>query len=356
MKHQESNFGFIKICVSNPHNWACSGLIEISKIQLPPHPIGHSYQIYNDQNQELTSQILLEKNDTFTIKFLAENVSSNSSQNFYLKPRDPTGEFSPPEEGLMDGNDYYLENDLFRIVIEEDGSYTLMHKIEPLESEHQEPKLMIMGEELGTGSIWADDEFLKYFQLGSLRIDGETQKWIQTTPKLMEASDFFGRLEVLQKIVPSELITSQIQTNICIHKGINGLIRFETKFPTRSVANNPKIEVLFPIPFNSYEFIEEPNYALILDQTHTYGLGFFGKHVKIHHSKQTPTGTAEVSIHLSHESQIPADYSFHIHYAIVPIMNLQKESLAQVKEIVSRYFQEFSNPLKVEYSLIDDFK
>ena len=99
---------FIRIIISNPSKWSRTELISaLFKNTLNSHAL----QIYDSDNFELTSQIELEKEDLYKIRFVAENVPSLGKKNFFIKKRDPKAEFRLPGMGLLDGNDYYIEND-----------------------------------------------------------------------------------------------------------------------------------------------------------------------------------------------------------------------------------------------------
>jgi len=227
MIHSEKS---ITLQIINPHPWACTGLIS-AVVDIPPWL--SSLQLYTENNEEITSQISPLDEGRMQFSFVAEDVPPQGTQAYIIKPRDRTAEMHLPAEGLLDGNDFYLENDTLRAVFEEDGSLTIMHRVENPESEEEcseetEQKIYAMGEELTEGSIWAGDVFTNFRPLHVLS-GSSTGKFSPVGPsKLLEANDFWGKV-CLNSMDPANP-GSILSTIIAVEKGESQIVKINCVF------------------------------------------------------------------------------------------------------------------------------
>jgi len=261
----------LQIIISNPSKWARTELISAHfKNTLNSHAL----QIYNSDNFEITSQIELEKEDIYKIRFVAEDVPPLGKKIYVIKVRDPKAEFQLPAMGLLDGNDYYIENDAMRVVIEENGTITIMDRNdEENEQEKCEKKVIIMGEELGCGSIWAEDSFYNYSNLHIVELKPENTLDSEIKYSLIEANDFRGTLQLDRNLKSDEIIN--ISTLISLDKGENPLIKFKTTI--MNLPNKNTLEILFPckLSIDKLEVLNEMGIFRIWDPIKKRGLAFF---------------------------------------------------------------------------------
>ncbi|QEE15028.1 hypothetical protein DSAG12_00851 [Promethearchaeum syntrophicum] len=318
---------FIRLIISNPSNWPRTELISAHfKNSLNTH----SLQIYDSKNFELTSQIELEKEDLYKIRFVAEDVPALGKKMFYIKKRDPKAEFQLPEIGLLDGNDYYIENDVIRVVIEENGTITVMDRKNEEEKQGKcEEKVTIMGEELGCGSIWADDSFYNYSNLHIVELEPKKEQNFEISYSLIEANDFRGTLKLDRKIKSEDNI--QISTLISLEKGEKPLIKINTKFMNLPSKNNLKI--LFPckLSVNKLEVLNETGIYRLWDPTKKRGLAFFtfSDNLKLMQNEKNETVVL---------MNLPNDGGS---YAILPLKSPNDDEILKLGE-------EFRNPLNWE--------
>lgn len=341
----------VKIHVSNPHRWERTELVQINSLKIPASLVGKSLQLYNSENEEITSQISINPDKSFSLKFLVENVPPLDSKVYYFKKRDPQAEFHPPAEGLMDGNDYYIENDLFRIVVENDGNYTLMQKIElEEESQNAEEKLIIMGEELGAGSIWAGEEYLKYFHFGSFWYNETPFKWQSSESCLIEASDFIGTLKV--SLIPTDKmnLNSTIETIISIQKGESSLIRFKSHISSEKILNKTQLKLSFPIPFESYHTWENENFIMIMDESNQIGFAVICKEVQFKVFTDETHKRSNIVLNFEANSHLEAK-QFNFEYAVIPIIKNEDQSIKYLIKQVKHYEMEYFTPLEVKLEL-----
>ena len=318
---------FIRIIISNPSNWVRTELISAYfKNSLN----SQSLQIYNSDNFELTSQIELEKEDLYKIRFVAEDVQPLSKKIFYIKKRDPKAEFQLPSMGLLDGNDYYIENDVMRVVIEENGTITIMDRKNEVEDQGKcEEKVSIMGEDLGCGSIWAEDSFYNYSNLHIVDLEPKIEEDFEITYSLIEANDFRGTLKLDRKIKSEENI--HISTLISLEKGEKPLIKFNTKI--MNLPSKNKLKILFPckLAVNNLELLKEKGIYRIWDPIKKRGLAFFTNldDLKLMKNKKSET---VVVMNLPNEGDS---------YAILPLKSQNDNEILKLSE-------EFRNPLNWE--------
>ncbi|MHA1700765.1 MAG: hypothetical protein ACTSWK_00715 [Promethearchaeota archaeon] len=262
---------FLQIIISNPSKWARTELISAHfKNTLNSHAL----QIYDSDNFEITSQIELEKEDIYRIRFVAEDVPPLGKKIYVIKERDPKAEFRLPAMGLLDGNDYYIENDAMRVVIEENGTITIMDRNDAENDPKKcEKKVIIMGEELGCGSIWAADSFYNYSNLHIVELKPENTLDSEIKYSLIEANDFRGTLQLDRKIKRDEII--HISTLISLEKGENPLIKFKTTI--MNLPNKNTLNIKFPckLSIDKLDVLNELGIYRIWDPIKKRGLAFF---------------------------------------------------------------------------------
>jgi hypothetical protein len=280
---------FLQIIISNPSKWLRTELISAYfKNTLNSHAV----QIYDSENFEITSQIELEKEDIYKIRFVAEDVPPLGKKIYIIKKRDPKAEFRLPAMGLLDGNDYYIENDAMRVVIEENGTITIMDRNDQEnEQEKCEKKVIIMGEELGSGSIWAEDSFYNYSNLHIVELKPDNNLDSEIKYSLIEANDFRGTLQLDRKLKKDEII--HISTLISLEKGEYPLIRFKTTIV--NLPNNNTLNILFPckLSIDKLEVLNELGIYRIWDPIKNRGLAFF---TSLNDLKLIQTEKNEVSV------------------------------------------------------------
>jgi len=261
----------LQIIISNPSKWARTELISAHfKNTLNSHAL----QIYDSDNFEITSQIELEKEDIYKIRFVAEDVPPLGKKIYVIKERDPKAEFRLPAMGLLDGNDYYIENDAMRVVIEENGTITIMDRNdEENDQEKCENKVIIMGEELGCGSIWAEDSFYNYSNLHIVELKPKNTLDSEIKYSLIEANDFRGTLQLDRKLKTEDII--HISTLISLDKGENPLIKFKTTI--MNLPNKNTLKILFPckLSIDKLDVLNELGIYRIWDPIKKRGLAFF---------------------------------------------------------------------------------
>ena len=323
----ETKKDFIRIVISNPSKWSRTELISAPfKNTL----ISHALQVYDSENFELTSQIELEKEELYKIRFVAENVPPLGNKNYFIKKRDPEAEFRLPGMGLLDGNDYYIENDAMRVVIEENGTITIMDRNDEENiPEKCNEKVTIMGEELGCGSIWAEDSFYNYSNLHIIELEPEKTFDSEIKYSLMEANDFRGTIQLDRKLKTADNI--QISTLISLEKGNDPLIKFKTTIMNLPIRNNLKI--LFPckLSIDKLDVLNEMGIYRIWDPIKKRGLAFFtsSKDVKLMKTERNETS---VVMKLSNQGD---------NYAILALKSPEDAEILKLGE-------EFRSPLNWE--------
>ena len=262
---------FIQIIISNPSKWPRTELISAYfKNTLNSHAL----QIYDSENFEITSQIELENENLYKIRFVAENVPTLGKKIYFIKNRDPKADFRLPAMGLLDGNDYYIENDAMRVVIEENGTITIMDRNdEENDQEKCDKKVTIMGEELGCGSIWAEDSFYNYSNLHIIDLKPENTLNSEIKYSLIEANDFRGTLQLERKLKTDNII--HISTLISLEKGENPLVKFKTTI--MNLPNKSTLKILFPckLSIDKLDVLDELGIYRIWDPIKKRGLAFF---------------------------------------------------------------------------------
>jgi len=319
----------IQIVVSNPSKWSRTELISAYfKNTLN----SHSLQIYNSDNFEITSQIELENENQYNIRFVAENVPPLGKKKFYIKKRDPKAEFLLPEMGLLDGNDYYIENDKLRVVIEENGTITLMDRNDEENNQEKcDKKVTIMGEELGCGSIWAEDSFYNYSNLHDFELLPKLNYKSQINYSLMEANDFRGTLQ-LNRIIENN-IDIQISTLISLEKGDNPVINFKTTI--KNLPNEKNLQILYPCKLftEKLDVLSELGIYRIWDPIKKRGLAFF---TPLNDLKLIRTEKNETIV----EMKLPNQGEISIHnYAILALKSLDDDEIL-------KFGEEFNTPLE----------
>ena len=322
---------FIQIIILNPSKWPRTELISAYfKNTLNTHAL----QIYDSDNFEITSQIELEKEDLYKIRFVAENVPPLGKKRYFIKKRDPKAEFRLPEVGLLDGNDYYIANDVMRVVIEENGSITIMDRNDEENDQVKcENKVTIMGEELGCGSIWAGDSFYNYPNLHIIELEPNKELDFEINYSLIEANDFRGTLQLDRKIKTEEHI--HISTLISLEKGENPLIKFETT--TMNLPNKSNLKILFPckLSLEKIDVLNDLGTYRIWDPIKQRGLAFF---TSLSDLKLIKTKKNEIIVEMKLSNQ--GDNSIY-NYAILALKSPNDDEILKLTE-------EFRNPLNWE--------
>ena len=321
----------IQIIISNPSKWPRTELISAYfRNTLSTHAL----QIYDSENCELTSQIEMQKEDRYKIRFVAENVPPLGKKMYYIKKRDPKAEFRLPEMGLLDGNDYYIENDLVRVVIEENGTITLMDRNDEENNQEKcENKVTIMGEELGCGSIWAEDSFYNYPNLHIVELEPNNYLDSEINYSLIEANDFRGTLQLERKLKTKDHVN--ISTLISLEKGENPLIKFKTTI--MNLPNKSNLKILFPCKLSTekLDVLNELGVYRLWDPIKERGLAFF---TSLNDIKIIQTEKSESVVVISLQNQ--GDNPIH-NYAILALNSQSDEEILKLGE-------EFRTPLKWE--------
>ncbi|MHA1620115.1 MAG: hypothetical protein ACTSVZ_12625 [Promethearchaeota archaeon] len=316
---------YATIIITNPSNWERTGLVNVKF-----HPVNavSSPQIYNEVHAEITSQILLqEETKVYNISFVVEDIPPNGEKRFFIKKRDTKADFQPPEEGLLDGNDYYLENDSLRIVVETDGSFTIMFK-EIIPETPEEEKLLIMGEELGKGSIWAADQFFNIRNLNLLQIDGNQNLGQNLQAKLLMASDCGGRIEITQ-----DYLTHPVTTFLTLAKGESPLVQFENKLP-QGISQTP-VKFLFRTGLVCPEPIKDNNSLTLWDTQKKHGLAIIATQLNTEVIQSGDAGTLVLL------NAVPE-------YALVPLHPSEEDPTLPDLNSVSKFTEEYLHPLTSE--------
>ena len=285
----------IPIVIFNPHTWKRTDLVQVRF----SNKFG-AFQIINTDGKEIIFQqqeiikgdkerdqrrVFVPSQGSLGSKFIeatfvAEDIPALGYKTYLIKKRDPAVELALPEEGLLDGNDYYLENDVLRVIIEENGSISIMHR-ETIPENEKRDSVEVMGEEIIAGSIWAEDKFYTHKNLHAFKDEadvGDGWEFIGLKEditsninsfgelvkiELLEASDFRGIIK-MDKIlkVPSNLtedlknrqdnlVEIPITTYISIRKGNDPIIRFKTILTNN--AKDHRLRLLFPTKFTTNE-------------------------------------------------------------------------------------------------------
>ena len=318
---------YATIIITNPSNWKRSGLIHAEF-----HPLGDisSPQIYNENNAEITSQIIQSEPNVYNLSFVVEDIPPQGEKRFMIKKRDPKADFEPPEEGLLDGNDYYLENDSLRIVVEPNGTFTIMFK-EILPETPEEDKLLIMVEELGKGSIWAEDQFFNIRNLNLMQIDGKQMLGQNVQAKLLMASDFGGRIEIKQNY-PSHSIT----TYLTLAKGDSPLVKF-ANILSQDVSDT-SVRFLFRPGLICQVPNLEPHSLTLWDPEKKHGLALIATKLKTDIFQNEEAGTTVLL------DAVPE-------YGLVPLHASEDDPNLPDLETVSKCTEEYLHPLTYEIRL-----
>jgi hypothetical protein len=278
----------IPLKIVNPHPWERTALMKI-KFRNTLNVSG--IQVYDSDNYEISSQIDIEVDGFREVKFVAENIPPLGNRIYYIKKHDRTANFHLPAEGLLDGNEFYLENDLLRIIVETNGTLTIMDKDEE-EDDPSKEKLIIMGEELGNGSIWAGDSFFNYPKLHQFEIDSEIFSMENVKYDLLEASDFGGKIQVTSEILGKSGSRYPITTFLEIEKGEKPTIQIRSLLP--SELKDHKVFMVYPTPLKCEIFAEE-NVLCLWDANQHQGLGIFTQSGR-YSSKQNSDGTTTLRV------------------------------------------------------------
>lgn len=337
MSNNESSFP-LTIKITNPSEWERSGLV---KVTLPPNQISSDLQVYNSQGEEISSQV--EKSDpasALLFNFVAEKIPPLATHHYLIKPRDRLAPLHLPLEGLLDGNDYYLENDLMRVVLEENASITIMLRNPEEESSEEEEKIFVMGEELTPGSIWAKDSFFNFRNLNRISVNSHSVA-LKGKSHLVEASDFKG-------IVECELLGGDendknlvVSTQFSIEKGDSPIVDFDLSLADQTAENI--LSVGFKLNIHPTTRITEQKYGLFWDKEKKYGiLMLHSDFIKVfsNYDEEFP------EITLVFDGKQNKDYTIHPHYALVPLNAAWEENgnldMNLINRVIFDYFHPFT--------------
>jgi alpha-mannosidase len=264
-----SDQSIVKIVVFNPHPWPRTDIIHARYSEKG----GTSNVILLDEeNHEITARILsADAGDSdryrrrvyvpshnslghnfHEIIFSAENIPPLGYKTYFIRKRDPRQDlFEPPEPGLLDGNDFYLENEVLRLTVEEDGTLTVVQKQgeEGLGIKH----LHLLEDISDIGDGW---------EFAPIKDDIPVISKIQNLKStLLEATEQIGTLQLEYCIQIPEgvmdndairsptLIDLNIVTLISLRRGNVPIIEFKTSLI--NVAKNHRLRVLFPTSFKA---------------------------------------------------------------------------------------------------------
>lgn len=341
-----------KIYVYNPSQWSRSSLVDCivhfdSEVT--------NIQVYNHNNQEITAQISKISNDSWNFRFVAENIPARGKIVYFIKHRDIAADFLPPAEGLLDGNDYYLENDKMRVVLEEDGSLTIMQREEKTETDdggnsetnaNASQKIIAMGEELTEGSIWAGESFFNYRNINRILCNSTPIKgYIQS--KLKEAGDFQGKIKVEYSLAHNKTEKDEIEENAQINskfslffsleKGDSRYITISIPFIAEIISNH--IMIANSIPFSNFKHQITQNFGVFWDENAERGLLILQPYFEILHKLEG--NRLELDINKYFEAQPNINFE----YALVPLNksdfnngNLNEES---IQRLIFDYYHDF---------------
>ncbi|RLI66432.1 MAG: hypothetical protein DRO88_01835 [Promethearchaeia archaeon] len=364
MQNHNNNIDILRtIRVYNPSKWTRSSVVDCnvqfnSKI--------HNIQVYTRDNQEITAQITPLSENIWNFRFVAENIPPQSEVEYFIKKRDLSASFQPPEEGLLDGNDYYLENDLMRVVLEEDGSLTIMHREIEQEDEQKDEqgenvdrpkKIIAMGEELTEGSIWAGESFFKFRNINQILINSQPVKRYHIS-KLKEASDFAGKIEIIYSSLHSkeeEMLNkaeeenqNKIKVDYSLEKGESRYIFLSLNFFAEIISN--QIQISNAIPFTPTNKQIEEKYGVFWNSDLERGILFLHPNfIDIYHL------TSNSSIHKQNQSlQFDLNKFFKeqpeliFKYVIVPINCFDFQDGKLRDELLHELVFDYYHPFKVE--------
>ncbi|WP_371805963.1 hypothetical protein [Candidatus Lokiarchaeum ossiferum] len=331
-----SIINMIPITISNPNPWDRTSLVSVS-FENTLHVSG--LQVYDDANCELLSQMDPEVDGWCQVRFVAENIPANGKKTFFIKARDTTADLHLPEEGLLDGNEYYLENDILRIIVEVDGSLTIMDKDEEEETP-EDQKLIIMGEELGNGSIWAGDSFYYYPKLHQIQVDSEILSMKDVKYDLMEASDFGGKIQVKATLMAKSGAKFPITTFIDIQKGEKPVIRIHSCLPKELTSHN--VSFIYPTSLKC-DVIAHDKVLCLWDEKQDHGLGVFTDK-GIYSSQRNQDG--ETTVIIDGKNLIESEQALEINLCLVPIKEFNTSSTDPLQNVLFKLAAEYYTPFE----------
>ena len=332
----------IQIQISNPSKWERSSFVKIS---FPNREKYQNHQIYSEKNEEISSQIDRNAQNEVVYSFVAENIPGLTSKMYYLKLRDHEASFHLPEEGLLDGNDFYLENDAMRAVLEENGTITIMHRNPEPKNDEGVEKIYAMGEELTKGSIWAGDSFFNCRGLNQICINSHPLLNSKKS-KLLEASDFKG-------VIQLELLFNENSTSgwlyhplFSIDKGESPVLLITLPRPTDVL--NLIFEVRFNLNFEISKKIEQENHIILWNDAAHHGLVIIHPMIKkiIQYNPSSKTQITQMILDFGKkfkENSEPVLY-----YALLPINADCLVNGSIDTEYIEKYVFDYYHPFELE--------
>jgi hypothetical protein len=192
----------------------------------------------------------------------------------------------------------------------------------------EEDKLLIMGEELGKGSIWAEGQFFNIRNLNLVEIDGKQTLGQNIQTKLLMASDFGGRIEVKQKFH-----THTVTTFLALSKGESPLVKFTNTLPQG--ISNTHIRFLFRTGLKCPDPFMDANSITLWDTQKKHGLALIATHLKTEIVQSENTGT------MIRLDAVPE-------YALMPLHPSEDDpNLPDLKSVVKNT-EEYLHPLTYE--------
>ncbi len=332
----------IQIQITNPSKWERSSIV---KIIFQNQELYQNHQIYSEENEEITSQIDKNTQNEVAYNFVAENIPGQAFKMYYLKPRDRGANFHLPEEGLLDGNDFYLENDAMRAVLEEDGTLTIMHRNPEPENDGTEEKIYAMGEELTKGSIWAADSFFNCRGLNQIVINSQP---LTTTKKskLLEASDFKGIIQLELKANESSSTELFYRPLFSIDKGESPVLLITLPRPTE--VPDQKFEVVFNLNFEVSKKIEQENHIILWNDAAHHGLVIIHPGIKeiIQFNPSSKPQLTQITIDFGKKYKETSEQA--IKYALLPINADCLKAGSIDTEYIEKYVFDYYNPFEWE--------
>ncbi|MCF2139647.1 MAG: hypothetical protein K9W44_06300 [Candidatus Lokiarchaeota archaeon] len=349
---QKSNRSFsnntqnIVLKIFNPSKWERTAIVQCV---IPWDGELKNLQVYTENNEEITAQIQEQSPNRWLFRFVAENIPPLSTINYIIKPMDRSAIFLPPDEGLLDGNDYYLENDIMRVVLEEEGYITIMHREDKSDDSESGEKIYAMGEELTEGSIWAGESFYNFLQMNQFSINSMEIREFNDS-KLIEASDFVGKIEVKYKYQNTNESIIPIKMQFSIQKGESPYVNFVFTIPEEILVNSFKFTVLNPIPFTACEYLLKENYAIFWNKDLQRGLLFLHENIEkvIDLSKINSENTTNSRVIFNVERDFFKTLNDNFSYALIPLKPEDFDDGIPSEDVIQKLVFDFYHPFIVE--------
>lgn len=271
----------IRIIVFNPHPWMRSGIIHARYSQKGNYS---NFVLIDDKDTEITARIEPANSGDedryrrrvyvgshgslgqkfYQISFSADNIPPCGYKTYRIQKRDPSKDlFEPPEAGKLDGNDFYIENDRVRVVIEENGAISITLKNG--EKEYAWKNIHLLGSISDVGDGW---EFAP--------ISGDKELILQPFDihsQLMEATEHVGTLKITFCVkIPegvnsdktarsTSLIVIPMTLLLTLQKGDDPVIY--GKLSMKNMARNHRLRLLLPTQLKAEEIAVNGHFGVI---------------------------------------------------------------------------------------------